>query len=34
VLSLRGYLETGSDDVVVRASDMRREFAPGLERRS
>ncbi len=33
VLSLRGYLETGSDDVVVRASDMRREFAPGLERR-
>jgi multicomponent K+:H+ antiporter subunit C len=34
VLSLRGYLETGSDDVVVRTSDMRREFAPGLERRS
>jgi multicomponent K+:H+ antiporter subunit C len=33
VLSLRGYLETGSDDVVVRASDMQREFAPGLERR-
>jgi multicomponent K+:H+ antiporter subunit C len=34
VLSLRGYLETGSDDVVVRASHMQREFAPGLERRS
>jgi multicomponent K+:H+ antiporter subunit C len=33
VLSLRGYLETGSDDVVIRPADMRREFAPGLEQR-
>jgi multicomponent K+:H+ antiporter subunit C len=33
VLCLRSYLETGSDEVVIRASDTRREFAPGLERR-
>jgi multicomponent K+:H+ antiporter subunit C len=32
VLSLRGYLETGSDDVVVHTSDQHREFAPGLDR--
>jgi multicomponent K+:H+ antiporter subunit C len=33
VLCLRSYLETGSDDVAIRASDMHREFAPGLVRR-